>query len=136
MFTGSVVSLILLAGCSDRIQGRWRLHEMQPTLGFKDFTITQASFYPNGSFETVALRGEEMTRTKGTYDFSCLRGELTLTTGDRILTYDADIRDEGKQLRVTATGPDGVPTTAVMVRHFKYPYYSQTERHPPCECTH
>ncbi len=129
------MGLILLAGCSDRIHGRWRLHEMQPALGYQDFTITQASFYPNGSFETVALRGEEMVRTKGTYDFNCLRGELTLTTDDRILTYKADIKDDGIQLRVTATGPDSVPTTAVMARHFKYPYYSQTQRHPPCECS-
>lgn len=107
---------------------------MQPALGYEDFTITRASFYPNGSFETVALRGEEMIRTKGTYDFNCFRDELTLTTSDRIRTYDAEIRDEGNELRVSAIGSDHVPTTAVMVRHFKYPYYSQNERNPSCTC--
>jgi hypothetical protein len=121
---------LVLAGCGSDIHGRWRLREMQPAMGNEDFKVLQVSFYPNGSYEMLAMKCGEMFKAKGTYDYCDCKDELTMTSDDQIRTYEADTEDCIDILELTCTGEDEVPTTAVLVRHFKCPFYAKCDDCP------
>jgi hypothetical protein len=122
--------LLVFVGCGSDIHGRWRLREIQPAMGNEDFKILQASFYRNGSFEMVAMKCGEMFKTKGTYDYCDCKDRLTLITADQIRTYEADTEDCNDRLDLTCMGEDEIPTTTILIRHFKCPYYAKCDECP------
>lgn len=103
----------LFGGCG--VQGHWTLQEVQPALGNESFTVARASFYPNESFEAVAVRGGETIKSKGTYEYCPCRGELVLTTGDEVRIYKA-ARKSCNRLHIQETTGDGEVVTVVLRR--------------------
>lgn len=109
------------------------MKEVQPAVGNEGFTLARASFYPNDSFEAVAIRNGETLKAKGTYDYCCCRDELTLCMGDETRVYKA-YRKSCTRLHLEETAPDGEVVTVVMKRTDKCDRHAQCRQSSCCGC--
>ncbi|HOJ76270.1 MAG TPA: hypothetical protein PL151_09030 [Phycisphaerae bacterium] len=105
------LAIAAVGGCG--VQGHWTLAKVQPAIGNEGFTIARASFYPNDSFEALAVRDGQTIKAKGTYDYCWCREELVLNMGDETRVYKAS-RKSCTRLEITETTPEGEKITAVM----------------------
>lgn len=110
--TLALLLLIAIGGCG--VEGRWTLKQVRPAVGNEGFTLARASFYPNHSFEAIAIRDGKTIKSKGTYDYCCCKKKLTLHMGGETRVYRAS-RESCVRLHIEETTPDGV-VTAVMCR--------------------
>jgi len=123
MCLSGLVAALLVVGCSS-IEGTWMTCQFQPSLEKADFRISKATFYPNGSFESLAYKGDKTIKSKGVYNYNACSKDLMLMTGDKCMGYKAERVGENK-LCVSSCSPEPccMTTTAVMVR---------CGRCPPC----
>lgn len=108
-----LVAAALVGGCG--IQGQWTLKEVRPAIESENFTLARASFYPNNSFEALAVRNGDTFKAKGTYDYCSCNETLTLHMGDETRVYKAS-RKSCVRLEITETTDQGDAVTAVMRR--------------------
>jgi len=107
----AIVTLVaLVGGCG--VEGRWVLREVRPAVGHEDFTVARASFYPNHSFEAVAVKDGQTVKAKGTWHYCCCRNELTLDTGEKRRVYKAFRTCRNLQIDIPAK--DGEMASVVM----------------------
>jgi len=128
MIVPSILLVGFVAGCCcdcGSVTGRWILCENQPSMDRDDYKIMKASFYENGSYEALISQGDQTLKTKGTYDYNGCSHDLFLMSGDEVKCYKAR-RVSDKKLHLDTCSPEGIPTTAVLVRYWKCPY------NPPC----
>jgi hypothetical protein len=130
------VLVSVCAGCCGP-QGHWRLKEVQPLFGHEDFKLARASFYPNHTFEALAVMGGKTIKAKGMYEYKCCSDELTIYTGDQTFQYKIR-RAKCGRLEIEKELEDGEIVKAVMI------YDERCSRHPDdqsccdsccgCEC--
>jgi hypothetical protein len=106
------------------------MKQVRPAIGNEGFTLARASFYPDESFEAVAIRDGETIKAKGTYDYCCCRDELTLNMGDETRVLKA-YRKSCVRLDLKDTADDGEVATLVMRGTDKCDRHADC-RHPPC----
>ncbi len=121
MVTLSLTALMLVVfgtGCSS-IVGDWVVCQYQPCLSKDAPRLSKVSFYENNSFESVALKGKQTIKSKGTYCYDAGSKALTLVTCDnKVRCYEADLSNGS--LAITSYD-DCMATTAFLKRCYRCP---------------